>query len=60
MLTYTYLNKGKFGFVEKAKPQVLEERDAVVERFGGGLPFECRSAEFGRCRRRALPRYVDS
>ena len=30
MLTYTYKAKGEFGFVEKAKPRVLHERDAVV------------------------------
>jgi len=28
MLTYTYLSKGKFGLVEKAKPVIAHERDA--------------------------------
>ena len=31
MLTYTYISKGKFGFAEKPKPAVLDERDAVVK-----------------------------
>lgn len=31
MLTYTYLSKGKFGFVEKPKPVLLHERDAIVK-----------------------------
>ena len=31
MLTYTYISKGKFGLVEKPKPQVLHERDAIVK-----------------------------
>ena len=30
MLTYTYLSKGKFGFVEKPKPTIQHERDAVI------------------------------
>ncbi len=30
MLTYTYLTKGKFDFVEKPKPEILHERDAIV------------------------------
>ncbi len=31
MLTYTYIDKGKFGLVEKPKPQILHERDAIVK-----------------------------
>ncbi len=31
MLTYTYLEKGRFGFVEKPKPVLLHERDAIVK-----------------------------
>lgn len=30
MLTYTYLEKGKFGFVEKPRPRLMDERDAIV------------------------------
>ena len=30
MLTYTYLSKGEFGFVEKPIPTILHERDAIV------------------------------
>ncbi len=30
MLTYTYIEKGKFGFVEKPVPEILHERDAIV------------------------------
>ena len=31
MKTYTYVSKGKFGFVEKPKPVILSERDAIVK-----------------------------
>ncbi len=31
MLTYSYVRKGEFDFVEKPKPTVLNERDAVVK-----------------------------
>lgn len=31
MLTYTYISNGKFGFVEKSKPILLSNRDAVVK-----------------------------
>lgn len=31
MLTYTYVSKGKFEFVQKPKPQILHERDAIVK-----------------------------
>lgn len=31
MQTYTYISKGKFGFVDKPKPVLLHERDAIVK-----------------------------
>lgn len=31
MLAYTYISKGKFGLVEKPKPRLLHERDAIVK-----------------------------
>ena len=31
MLTYTYLEKGKFALMEKTKPVLLHERDAIVK-----------------------------
>ena len=31
MLTYTYKSKGKFGLVEKPKPVIQHERDAIVK-----------------------------
>ena len=31
MLAYTYISKGKFGLVEKAKPKIQHERDAIVK-----------------------------
>ena len=31
MLTYTYLEKGKFELMEKPKPVLLHERDAIVK-----------------------------
>ena len=31
MITYTYIEKGKFGFVEKPVPTILHERDAIVK-----------------------------
>ena len=31
MLTYTYISKGKFGLVEKPKPTIQNERDAIVK-----------------------------
>lgn len=31
MLTYSYLSKGKFGFVEKPLPRIEEDRDAIVK-----------------------------
>jgi len=30
MLTYTYISKGKFGLVEKPKPMIQHERNAIV------------------------------
>ena len=30
MLTYTYISKGNFGLVEKPKPTIQHERDAIV------------------------------
>ena len=31
MLTYTYISKGKFGLVEKPKPTIQHDRDAIVK-----------------------------
>ena len=31
MLTYTYISKGIFGLVEKPKPTIQQERDAIVK-----------------------------
>ena len=31
MLTYTYVSKGKFVLMEKPKPTLLHERDAIVK-----------------------------
>ena len=31
MLTYTYISKGKFGWVEKPEPMIQHERDAIVK-----------------------------
>ena len=31
MLTYTYISKGKFGLVEKPKPTIQHERDAILK-----------------------------
>ena len=31
MLTYTYIREGKFGLVEKPKPIIQHERDAIVK-----------------------------
>ena len=31
MLTYTYISKGNFGLMEKPKPTILHERDAIVK-----------------------------
>ena len=30
MLAYTYMEKGKFELIEKPKPELLDERDAIV------------------------------
>ena len=31
MLTYTYVSKGNFKLMEKPKPVLLHERDAIVK-----------------------------
>ena len=31
MQTYTYISKGKFELVEKPKPVLIHERDAIVK-----------------------------
>lgn len=31
MLTYSYISKGKFGFVEKEKPCIINEGDAIIK-----------------------------
>ncbi len=31
MLTYSYVSKGKFDFVEKPKPRIVDSRDAIVK-----------------------------
>lgn len=31
MLAYTYISNGKFGLIEKPKPEILHERDAIVK-----------------------------
>ena len=31
MLTYTYISKGKFGLIEKEKPVIQHEMDAIVK-----------------------------
>ena len=31
MLAYTYVSKGKFSLLEKPKPELLEEKDAIVK-----------------------------
>ena len=31
MLSYTYISKGNFGLVEKPKPTIQHERDAIVK-----------------------------
>ena len=30
MLTYTYISREKFGLIEKPKPTIQNERDAIV------------------------------
>ena len=47
MLTYTYISKGKFGLVEKPKPTIQHERDAIVK---VTLASIC-SSDQGRCTR---------
>lgn len=31
MLTYTYVDKGKFALIEKEKPTIIEPTDAIVK-----------------------------
>ena len=31
MLAYTYIEKGRFELLEKAKPELLDDRDAIVK-----------------------------
>ena len=31
MKTYSYISKGKFAFIEKPKPVILDDRDAIVK-----------------------------
>ena len=42
MLTYTYISKGKFGLVEKPKPTIQHERDAIVKVTLASIPIRCR------------------
>ena len=39
MLTYTYISKGKFGLVEKPKPTIQHERDAIVKVTLASIPI---------------------
>ena len=39
MLTYTYISKGKFGLVEKPKPMIQHERDAIVKVTLANIPI---------------------
>ena len=42
MLTYTYISKGKFGLVEKPKPTIQHERDAIVKVTLASMPIRSR------------------
>ena len=42
MLTYAYISKGKFGFVEKPKPTIQHERDAIVKVTLASIPIRLR------------------
>ena len=42
MLTYTYISKGKFGLVEKPKPVIQHERDAIVKVTLASIPIRSR------------------
>ena len=44
MLTYTYISKGKFGLVEKPKPTILHERDAIVKATLASMPIRLQRA----------------
>ena len=39
MLTCTYISKGKFGLVEKPKPTIQHERDAIVKVTLASIPI---------------------
>ena len=42
MLTYTYISKGKFGLVEKPKPTIQHDRDAIVKVTLASIPIRSR------------------
>ena len=42
MLTYTYIREGKFGLVEKPKPTIQHERDAIVKVTLASIPIRSR------------------
>ena len=44
MLTYTYISKGKFGLVEKPKPTIQHERDAIVKVTLASIPIRLRKS----------------
>ena len=44
MLTYTYISKGKFGLVEKPKPTIQHERDAIVKVTLASIPIHFRKS----------------
>ena len=44
MLTYTYISKGKFGLVEKPKPTIQHERDAIVKVTLASIPIRSQGA----------------
>lgn len=42
MLTYTYVSKGKFELMEKPKPVLMHERDAIVKvTLAASVPVTC-------------------
>ena len=53
MLTYTYVSEGTFALMEKPKPVLQHERDAIVK---VTLASICSSDQIGRasCRERVL------
>ena len=45
MLTYTYVSKGKFALMEKPKPVLQHERDAIVKvTLASSAPATCTSS----------------